>query len=243
MGTRTKAALSWYRQVEGGSNYLTAQARIAAIFAKQGQLDKAVEHLQTVPFSNQEEAISMMLLEAELLDEHKRYHQAMETYDRALKLEQDNTDVLYMRAMLYEKMGKVPQLEQDLRRVLELEPNNIDALNALGYSLAEHTERYQEAYNLIKQALLLSPNDYYILDSMGWVLYKMGKYTEAITYLRKAHVLQHDPEVAAHLGEVLWKNGDQQMAKAVWKKALKAFPDDEKLRRVMQRFVPVKEKL
>ncbi len=203
----------------------------------QGQLDKAVEHLRNVPVANVEEKISLIQMEAEILSEQKRYEEALDAYHNALELKSDNIEVLYMRSLLYEKMGNMALLEQDLRRVLVIEPENVGALNALGYGFAEYTDRYQEAYELIKKALTLSANDYYILDSMGWVLYKMGNYAEAIAYLRKAQAQQDDPEIAAHLGEVLWKSGEQRAATEVWEKAQNTFPDDEKLREVIDRFI------
>ncbi len=233
-------ALFWYHKVEDGSNYLNAQARIALILVELGKLEQAIEHLRSVPLSSQEDALTLMQLEAELLVEQKRYPQALEIYERLIKLKPDNIDILYMRAMLYEKMGNINQLERDLRHILELEPKNADALNALGYTLTEHTGRHQEAYKLIKQALILSPTDYYILDSMGWVLYKMGKYAEAIVYLREALLKKNDPEIAAHLGEVLWTKGDRQTAQKVWEKAQSNFPNDEMLHKVMRRFLPLK---
>ncbi|KHD06471.1 hypothetical protein PN36_15975 [Candidatus Thiomargarita nelsonii] len=230
-------AIYWYKQIDGGSNYLNAHARIALIFSEQGELDKAIEHLRSLHVERQEDIINLMLLEAELLSDQKQYRQVMKIYDRVLSSAPDNIEVLYQRAMLHEKMGRIDLLERDLRRLLEIDPENADALNALGYSLTVHTDRYQDAYKFIKQALLLSPTDYYILDSMGWVLYKMGKYAEAIAYLRKAQSKREDPEMAAHLGEVLWMSGDQQAAKEVWEKAQKTFPNDEKLREVIRHFL------
>ena len=233
-------ALFWYYQVKQETNYfLNAQARIAYILVELGQFDKAIEHLQTVVLKSDdpEEMISLMLFEAELLVEQEHHHQAMEAYNRALRLKADNVDALYMQALLYETMGSMSKMEQNLRRVLILAPENIDALNALGYSLTEHSARYQEAYRLIKQALTLNPNNYYILDSMGWVLYKMGNYVEAIAYLRKAQSQQNDPEVAAHLIQVLWANGEYQAARQELEQAIKAFPDDEKLREVANSFL------
>ncbi len=121
----------------------------------------------------------------------------------------------------------------------------MDALNALGYGLAEHTNRYQEAHDLLKQALDFQPENYYVLGSYGRVLYKMGNYTESIEYFQKAQAKQDASispeavvEVAAHLGEVLWVNGDKEAAKTVWEKARKDFPENEKLREVVQRFMP-----
>ncbi|HAI69111.1 MAG TPA: hypothetical protein DCM38_06705 [Gammaproteobacteria bacterium] len=234
-----ESALSWYRQVKGGTNYLKAQARVALILVEQGQLDKAIEHLQTVAVNNEEEAIHLRELEAELLIEEKRYPQAMAAYNQALKLKPGDLDVLYMRALLADKMDLMGLLEQDLRYILAQNPDNVNALNALGYSLADKTERYDEAYELIQKALDLSPTDqYHIFDSMGWVLYKRGDYAQAIAYLRKALAMQNDPEISAHLGEVLWKSGDRQAAIRIWDEALVTYPEDEKLLKTRQAFLP-----
>ena len=232
-----KQALYWYQQIDRGSDYLTAQARIAVILAKQGELDKALEHLRTVRKNRPDDAINLMILEANLLDDYKRYSEAMTVYNAALKLEPENTELLYMRAMIAEKLGDFALLEKDLRTVLVLEPKNTDSLNALGYSLLEHTTRYQEAYDLIKKAYDLEPSSYYILDSMGWVLYKLGKNAQAISYLRKALTTQNDPEIAAHLGEVIWATGDEKTAKQIWKQALEVFPNDQKLLETIKRFL------
>jgi tetratricopeptide (TPR) repeat protein len=238
-----KNALFWYQQVQGGPNYLNAVAQVALILVEQGEFDKALSHLHSVQVNSSKDEINLLLLEAELLIEQKRYSQAMEVYNRALQLKANNTDVLYSRALLAEKMGFMDQLEQDLRRVLVINPKNAEALNALGYSIAEYaarsqTARLEEAYYLIKQALELNPDNHYILDSMGWVLYKQGNYTDAIAYLRKAQAKQADPEIAAHLGEVLWNAGDQQSARLVWESALSDFPNDEKLQEVVRQFLP-----
>ena len=141
--------------------------------------------------------------------------------------------------MLAEKMDMLNIVEEDLRAILAKEPDNSQALNALGYTLADRTDRYQEAYDLIKHALSLEPNSYYFLDSMGWVLYRLGRHEEAINYLRKAMALTQDPEVAAHLGEVLWVDGDKKEAKKVWETALKQTPEDSKLIDVIKRFSPI----
>ena len=135
-------------------------------------------------------------------------------------------------------MDRIDILERDLREILRQDPDNAQALNALGYTLADRTQRFDEAYNLIKRALELSPGDFYILDSMGWVLYRQGKLEEAVEYLRKAMDLRSDPEIAAHLGEVLWVMGDKQGAKQVWETALRATPEDRRLLDVIQRFNP-----
>ncbi|EDN68923.1 TPR domain containing protein [Beggiatoa sp. PS] len=238
-----KNALHWYQQVQEGPNYLNAVAQVALILVEQGQFDKALEYLHTVQVNSSEDEINLLLLEAELLIEQKRYSQAMEAYNSALQLKPNHTDVLYSRALLAEKMGFMEQMEQDLRRILVINPNNSEALNALGYSIADYadrseTARLEEAYHLIKQALALTPDNHYILDSMGWVLYKQGNYADAIAYLRKAQAKQADPEIAAHLGEVLWNSGDRQSAGLVWETALSDFPNDEKLQEVVRQFLP-----
>jgi len=227
-------ALHWYYQMKEGSNYLNAQARIALILAEQGNLDKAIKHLHQLPVDSLEDKINLIQMEAELLTDEKRYQQALEAYNRALELKQDDIEILYMRALLYEKMDKLNLLERDLRRVLSIAPENVGALNALGYSLADRTDRYQEAYELINKALSLSPTDYYILDSMGWVLYRMGNHVDAIAYLRKARSQNDDLEIAAHLGVVLCKTGEEQAAREVWKEAQKTFPNDEVLRKIVR---------
>jgi Flp pilus assembly protein TadD len=135
-------------------------------------------------------------------------------------------------------MSRLDILEADLRNIIEQDPQNAQALNALGYSLADRTDRYEEAEQLIDRALELRPNDHYILDSKGWVLYRLGRLDEAIVYLRRALELVPDGEVAAHLGEVLWVKGDKKEARKVWNTALKATPDNVLLQDVIQRFNP-----
>ena len=172
-----------------------------------------------------------------MLTDIKRYQEAMVVYDKALKDKHD-ADLLYSRAMLAEKMDRLDILEKDLRAILEKDPKNSQALNALGYTLADRTDRYDEAYEFIKRALDISPNDYYVLDSMGWILYRQGRLDEAIVFLKKALAERNDPEIAAHLGEVLWVKGDKKTAQEIWNTALKEAPDDDRLRNVINRLNP-----
>ncbi|MCB1743983.1 MAG: tetratricopeptide repeat protein, partial [Gammaproteobacteria bacterium] len=144
--------------------------------------------------------------------------------------------LLYARAMLAVRGDRMEQVEADLRSILSREPDNADALNALGYTLADKTDRYDEALELVKRAYELRPNDHYIVDSMGWIMYRLGRYRQAIEHLRRAFELQADPEVAAHLGEVLWVSGDRNGAREVWEAALEKQPDDERLLDVIKRF-------
>jgi len=231
-------ALTWYRGIESGENYLSAQARIASVLAKQDKLQDALQHLRTVPVDSHSDALSLVQFEAQLLMERKQYEAAMKVYNRALDAVPDDVDLLYSRGLLAEKLDLIEQTEADFRRVLALDPENVHALNALGYTLADRTDRYNEAYDLIKRALEMRPNDYYILDSMGWVLYRLGRYEEAVEYLLKAKALQEDPEISAHLGEVLWKMGRREEAMQVWREALEKFPQDDLVPTVMQQLVP-----
>ena len=140
--------------------------------------------------------------------------------------------------MLAEKIDRFDILESDLMSIIENDPNNATALNALGYTLADRGERLEEAYNYIKRAYELSPGDFYILDSMGWILYRLGRLDEAVDFLQMALNLRNDPEVAAHLGEVHWVMGNKQAAKIVWETALKDTPADDRLLKVIERFTP-----
>ena len=228
----------WYLSVQDGDYAFDAQVRYGMIVSKTKNVDDALTYLQSIKTNNTTQENVLAEAIAELLISEKRYADAMTVYDKALE-SRYNADLLYSRAMLAEKMDMLDIAEQDLRTILAREPDNSQALNALGYTLADRTDRYQEAYDLIKHALALEPNSYYFLDSMGWVLYRLGRHEEAIDYLRKAMALTQDPEIAAHLGEVLWVDGDRKGAKKVWEAALKQTPEDTKLIDVIKRFTPI----
>jgi tetratricopeptide (TPR) repeat protein len=227
-----------YQAVQGGDNYFDAQVRMALILARQGAIEEARRHLNSINTETRQQKTMLVQAEAELLIEEKRLEEAMQVYSGALEEQGYNSELLYSRAMLAEKMDRLELLEHDLRRIIEREPGNAQALNALGYTLADRTGRFQEAYELIRRAMDISPGDYYILDSMGWVLYRQGKLDEAVKYLRRALEIRQDPEIAAHLGEVLWVMGDKQAARQVWDTALQETPKDRKLLDVIERFNP-----
>ena len=149
----------------------------------------------------------------------------------------DNADLLYDRALAAEKIGKSDIMEKDLRKLIQLKPDHAHAYNALGYGLAEHSNRLPEALELIEKAIALSPNDPYIMDSLGWVHYRMGNLNQGLSYLRQAFGMNPDPEIAAHLGEVLWVQGIKVEAKDVWQSALRNYPDNEVLISTMKRFM------
>lgn len=233
-----RAAITAYRKVDRGEHHLNAQVRVAVMLAEEGDVDEARRHLHGLRGGNAQESVRIYRAEAEILTTRDRLDDALSVYDTALAQFEGNDDLLYARAMLAEKMNLIEIVERDLRSILERDPENADALNALGYTLADRTTRYEEALELIQRALELKPEDHYIVDSMGWVLYRLGRHEEALTHLRRAMELQGDPEIAAHLGEVLWVTGDKKAAKEVWDSALESTPDDERLLNVIKRFGP-----
>ncbi len=226
-----------YQGVHGGENYLDARIRLSLVLAKQGDVDKALRNIRAIQKTGDSNRLILIQAESEILINAKRYPEAMVLFDEAIANE-SHADLLYSRAMLAENMGRLDILEADLRTILKEDPNNATALNALGYTLADRTDRYDEAYGYIKRAYEIRPDNFYILDSMGWVLYRLGRLDEAVAYLQKAHKLRNDPEIAAHLGEVLWVKGDEQAAKEIWDTALKDTPTDDHLLDVIDRFKP-----
>ena len=168
-------------------------------------------------------AEQLFLLEADSLRDWSG--ESLKAYDRGLIAFPQSFSLLYGRAMVHESEGQLGEMENDLRSILEQDPNHAATLNALGYTLTNHTQRYEEAADLIERALVLSPDDPAILDSLGWVYYKLGQYSESEALLREAHNAFPDPEVAAHLGEVLWVQGRQFEARDVWRDGLSRVPD------------------
>ena len=235
-GNFDKAGI-WYQGVQAGPNYFDSQVRLGLMLAKQGRLDDARLHLGSIRIQNERETVILTQAEAGLMVEQEQYQEAMAIYDKALESGY-NSDLIYSRAMLAEKLDRLDILEADLRSIIKRDPENVQALNALGYTLADRTIRFDEAESLIDQALEMNPHDHYILDSKGWVLYRQGKLEDAIIFLKRALDIIPDAEIAAHLGEVLWVKGDKKEARKVWETALEATPDNVLLQDVIQRFNP-----
>ena len=231
-------ALRWYGAVESDEFYFEAQTRLGMVLARQGHLDQARTHLQALDPQNEAQRVQQALAEEQILREAKLYSEAFEVLSNALAALPDNADLLYSRALVADKVNRIDVAEKDLRRILKKDPKNANALNALGYTLADRTKRYSEAITFIEQALALKPDDPFILDSMGWAQYRLGNHAEAVKYLRSALDKRADAEIAAHLGEVLWVMGDRVAAETVWRSALKQSPDNEALLDVIRRFQP-----
>jgi len=218
---RYDEALERYAAVGRGEHYILAQSRYAGVLAKQDKLDEALRHLRSIEPANNQQRVQLAQAEAQLLREGSRYQEAFDVLGRALDALPNYPDLLYDHAMAAEKVERYDVLESNLRKLIEIRPDNAHAYNALGYTLADRNERLPEARKLIETALNLTPDDAFIMDSMGWVLYRLGQHREALDYLQRAYVLRHDAEIAAHLGEVLWADGQHARAQRIWTDALK----------------------
>ncbi|MFT7223498.1 MAG: tetratricopeptide (TPR) repeat protein [Cellvibrionaceae bacterium] len=228
-------ALRYYFAIIDGENYTTGHSLAARILAKQGRIADAQIHFKRLRQQSPERRPELYITEAEILQTLGYLDLALMALDRGVTEYPDNIDLRYVRSGFYEQMDKLQLMESDLRHILALEPENATALNALGYFLTNRTQRYEEALQLITMALELQPDNAAIMDSMGWVLFKLGRNGEAIDYLRRALEQFPDPEIAAHLGEALWVNGDKQDARAIWSDNLKENPEDRQILDTMRR--------
>jgi Flp pilus assembly protein TadD len=230
-----EAALYQYKQVEDGRELFIASSRIGAILIDSGQLQQSRDWFAQLRQQQPKRGEQFYGMEADLLTRADHLDAAMALLNQALAEMPDSTTLRYARAMLGERQGDLVLMESDLRRIIASDPDNATAMNALGYTLANRTRRYDEAYELISRALALQPDEPAILDSMGWVLYRKDRHREAVDYLTRAYAAFPDPEVAAHLGEVLWVSGDTSTAINIWRGALIKDPDNEVLAETLQR--------
>ena len=231
-------AMRWYREVRNGEYYFEAQVRIGVALAKEGDLAGARRHLEGIGVQNDAQRTQAALAHEQILRDAKQYREAFEVLNAAIKTVEDDKDLLYARALVAEKLDRYDVTEQDLREILKTDPKNVNALNALGYTLTDRTTRFQEALDLLQQAMALKPDDAFIMDSMGWLQYRLGNNAEAMKYLKRALEIRNDAEIAAHLGEVLWVMGNRYEAESVWNRALHDTPDNEALNGVIKKFKP-----
>jgi tetratricopeptide (TPR) repeat protein len=208
------------------------------VLAKQGKLDEARRQLEGAETTTPQEKVQLLIGEAQLLREAGKVADAHAVLAAGLEAQPDQPDLLYETALLAEKLGRAEELETRLRRLIELRPDHAHALNALAYSLAERNERLDEASALLDRALQLAPNDPFILDSKGWVLFRQGASQAALEVLKTAFGIRPDPEIAAHLGEVLWTLGRQAEARTTWDKARRDNPANEALTETIKRLSP-----
>lgn len=243
---RFAEAMDWYEKVTAGDQYLPAQIRRATVAAKQGDLARGREviaeargKLDDTSNANSQQRVALVLAEAQLLRDANRPQEAMDIVGKALDALPNQPDLLYDYAMIAERLDRVDLMESTLRKLIQIKPDHAHAYNALGYTLADRDQRLPEAKQLIEKALSLDPENAMIVDSMGWVLYRMGDLEGSAKYLSRAFEgSRRDPEVAAHYGEVLWAMGRKKEAESVWSEALGKSPGNETLLKTIQRLKP-----
>jgi tetratricopeptide (TPR) repeat protein len=226
------AALDWYGKVESGDYWSQAQLRIAEILVRQGNVDDMQNHMRILRQKDPEQSVTYYLLEGQVLSDAQIYQAAFELYGKALQASPDNIDLLYAHSLAAEQLGKLDIAERDLLRILEFEPDNVRALNALGYTLADQTTRYEEALGYINRAYAQEPNDPAIIDSLGWVQYRLGNLDEARRLLQQAWDMTQDSEI------VMWEQGDRDSAREIWESSRLASPDNQLLLEVINRYSP-----
>jgi tetratricopeptide (TPR) repeat protein len=230
------AASDWLNKISPASQqYLPAQITRAQLLAKQGKTEEARQLLANLQTSDPRDVALIARTDAAILFDAKRYSEAEERLQQATANFPDDPDLTYDYAMAAEKTGHYDIMETQLRKLIQTQPDNPQAYNALGYSLADRNQRLPEADKLVEKASSLAPNDAFIMDSVGWVKYRMGDTADAIKLLRKAYSLQPNAEIGAHLGEVLWKAGEQEQARAAFREARKLEPDNDTLVKTLQR--------
>ena len=230
-----KGAEAWLLKVDSPQRRLDAQFRRASLLARQGKLDQARKLIQALPEENDDEARAKLLAESQLLRDARDWKGALDVLASANAKFPDDADLIYEQSMMAEKLGRVDEMEALLKRVIALKPEYHHAYNALGYSLAERNVRLGEARELIAKALSFAPAEPFIVDSMGWVEYRLGNKGEALRLLRLAYASRPDAEIAAHLGEVLWINGEPDEARRVWNEGAQRDPKNEALRETIAR--------
>ncbi len=230
-----KAAEAWLAKVDNPQRLLEVQTRRASLLARQGKVREARELIRRVPEREQSDVRAKLLAEAQVLRDVKQWKDAGAVLAQANQRFPDDVELLYEQSMMAEKLNRMDEMERLLRKVIQLKPDHHHAYNALGYSLAERNQRLPEAKSLIQKALELSPGEPFITDSLGWVEYRLGNKAEALRLLKTAYQARPDPEIAAHLGEVLWVTGQQDEARRVWREARSRDSANDVLRETLAR--------
>lgn len=233
---RLRHALEWFDRVRSGPLEFDAKVNAITALINLGRMTEARQRLTQVRKQFPNEALRLYLLEAELLSKTRDYEAAFDLLSEGLEEMPGQMELLYSRALVAEQLDRLDVLEADLRAVLEKNPDDPNALNALGYTLADRGDRLEEAGRYLDRAIELKPDDPAILDSYGWLQYRLGNYEAALDYLRRAYESVEDPEIGAHLGEVLWESGRHQEAKRVWKEALKKDPEHEDMKKIRAKY-------
>ena len=230
------AANAWLDRIENAEDIMAAQMRRASLLARQGQVEQARALLRNQPERREGDARLKLVAEAQLLRDLKQYQASFDVYGEAVKRFPDDAELLYDQAMMAEKADNLAEMERLLRQLIAAKPDHHHAYNALGYSLADRNIRLPEAKQLIEKAVSLAPNDAYIQDSLAWVEYRLGNKARALEILQAAYTKRPDAEIAAHLGEVLWVQGQREQALKIWREGLLLASDNETLQETLKRF-------
>ena len=235
-------ALAWYDKVADGNYAYDASIAAVTVLMNQKRFSEVEQRIARIENKYPEQKLKTLMIKAELFNQAGKNQEAFEVLSQVLKEEPDNRDVLYARALVAERLDKLGVLEADLRKILRKNPEDVAALNAMGYTLTDRTERYAEAETYLNQALRLQPDEAVIIDSYGWLQYKLGKPEVALEYLKKAYAKTPENEIAAHVAEVLWSMGNIREAKDIFDSAYRKAPDDQYLQSFKKRFLSGEQK-
>lgn len=232
---RFEQAIEHFSAVNGGREFLAAQLRASELISQHRSLDEARNYLQTLREKFPRQSTPLTRIEVELLTTADQKQQAMVLLTEALTTSPRDLDLLYTRAMLAEQLDDLELLEKDLRFLISIKPDHAEALNALGYTLADRTDRWDEALPLVEKALSLAPENPAVIDSLGWIYFRTGDFERAMPLLKQAFEIMPDHEIAAHYGELLWITGNKEEARAVWQQGLDNTPDSEFIQQTLER--------
>ncbi len=236
----TDKALAWFDKVTEGDFAFDASLEAVSLLAKEKRFEEANTRLTGLSNQFPKQKIRILLIQAEMYSQQKQYAKAFDLLTAALVEQPEQSELLYTRALIAEHLNKQDLVEKDLKQILAKEPENVEALNALGYSLLDYPDRYVEAEGYLQKAIKLRPDEAVIMDSYGWLLFKQGKHQAALDYLQRAYAKQQENEIAAHIAEVLWTLGRKDEAKKIFDKAIKNAPEDEYLLKFQQKFLKAK---
>jgi tetratricopeptide (TPR) repeat protein len=236
----TEKALAWFDKVTEGDFAFDASLEAVSLLTKEKRFEEANTRLTGLSNQFPKQKLRILLIQAEMYSQQKQYAKAFDLLTAALVEQPEQSELLYTRALIAEHLNKQDLVEKDLKQILAKEPENVEALNALGYSLLDYPDRYAEAEGYLQKAIKLRPDEAVIMDSYGWLLFKQGKHQAALDYLQRAYAKQQENEIAAHIAEVLWTLGRKDEAKKLFDKAFKNAPEDEYLLQFQQRFLKAK---
>jgi tetratricopeptide (TPR) repeat protein len=232
---QNEAAITWLNKINNGPHFIESKLITAEIIAKKESVDKALIFLNGLKANSPEENLSLIQSKTSFLTRANRHQDAFQLMQNEASNFSHSPEFKFDYALLADKLNKYDLMEKLLREAIKIKPDYAVAYNALGYSYADRNINLEDAKKYIEVALSIAPNNHYILDSMGWLYYRLGKLDSALSFIQKAYDIQPDPEIAAHLGEILWAQGKKKEADDIWQLSLQSFPDNEILKETLKR--------